>query len=107
MKSPYDIIRMMIERIIIPKYPFLKKFEVDSMRFTKRREYDVRFHVKEKPSPEIQTEVDEEILSLFKLASLDERENNSTARNTIYTWYKTPNSKDWSFKSTSDYLRSR
>lgn len=100
-KSPYDIIRMFVERIILPKYPFLRLYDVDSYNLTNNRIYDVRFITKTKPEPEIQQEIDIEIKNLFKLASLDEKER--YLRNKIMVWFKTPHQKDWTFHSLPNY----
>ncbi len=100
-KSPYDIIRMLVERVILPKYPFLKLYDIDSYFLTNYREYDVRFIIKQKLEPELQMEIDRGIKSLFKVAGLDEKERYT--RNKIATWFKTPKSKDWSFTANPNY----
>jgi len=100
-KSPYDIIRNLIEKIVIPKYPFLKLEDVDSFYLTNYREYDVRFITPKKLDPEVQMEIDSEIKSLFKMVSLDEVERYQ--KNKIATWFKTPRAKEWSFHSLANY----
>jgi len=100
-KSPYEILQTMIERIIIPKYPFLKIKDIDSYALTNLREYDVRFIVNKKLEPEIQMEIDTEVKNLFKMAGLDEKERH--LRNKIATWFKTPRAKDWSFHAKPGY----
>ena len=100
-KSAYDIIRNLIEKIIIPKYPFLKLNDIDSYILTNWREYDVRFITPKKLGPEVQMEIDSEIKSLFKMASLDDVERHQ--RNKIVTWFKTPRAKEWSFHSPPNY----
>lgn len=104
-KSPYDIIRAMVERLIIPKYPFLKIHDIDSYNLTRRREYDVRFIVKKMPDADVQVEIDQEVRSLFKMAGLDEMENDKGSPNVIYVWFKTPRQKEFSFKSPPNYTR--
>jgi len=100
-KSAYDIIRNLIEKIIIPKYPFLKIGDIDSYILTNFREYDVRLITPKKLEPEVQMEIDSEIKSLFKMASLDEVEKYQ--KNKIVTWFKTPRAEEWSFKGIGNY----
>lgn len=100
-KSPYDIIKMLVEKVILLKYPFLKLKDIDSYVLTNNRIYDVRFIVKTKPEPQIQQEIDTEMKNLFKLASLDEKER--YLRNKIMVWFKTPRGKDWTFHSLPNY----
>lgn len=102
-KSPYEIITILVERIILPKYPFLTIKDVDSFSAVNRREYEVRFLIKKKIPAEIQVKIDEEVKDLFKMAGLDEIEKHRP--NTIEVWFKTPKEKDYSFSSTSDYNR--
>lgn len=96
-KSPYDIIQTFVDKIIIPKYPFLKLETIDSFVSTNYREYDIRFKVKKKLEPKVQTEIDSDIKDLFRMASLDEKER--WLRNRIKTWFKTPREKEWNFHS--------
>lgn len=100
-KSPYDIIRYFVEKIILPKYPFLKLESIDSFVLTNYREYDIRFKVKKKLDPNVQTEIDSDVKDLFRMASLDEKER--WLRNRVKTWFKTPNSKEWSFHGRPGY----
>lgn len=100
-KSPYDIIRGFVEKIIIPKYPFLKLETIDSFVLTNYREYDIRFEVKKKLDPKVQTEIDSDIKDLFRMASLDEKER--WLKNRIKTWFKTPKEKEWNFHSEPNY----
>jgi hypothetical protein len=98
MKSPYDIIRILVESVILPKYPFLKIADIDSYRLTNVREYDVRLITKKKLEPKLQTEIFEEIQSLFQMAGLNERE--FLYPNKILVWFKHPRAKDFSYQST-------
>ena len=101
MSNNYDILKRLIERIILPKYPFLKLKDIESFYLTNFEEYDVRFITKEKIDPEIQTQIDTEVKSLFKMASLDEVERYT--KNKICVWFKTPRQKDWTFHSKPGY----
>jgi len=51
--------------------------------------------------PEVKMEIDSEIKSLFKMASLDEVEKYQ--KNKIVTWFKTPRAEEWSFKGIGNY----
>lgn len=99
--SPYEVIRTMVDRIIIPKYPFLKLYDIDSYFLTNNEEYDVRFITPKKLEPEIQMEIDTEVKNLFKMAGLDEKKR--YLRNKICVWFRTPRQKDWSFHSNPGY----
>ena len=101
--SPYDIIRRLVESFILPKYPELKIKDIDSYALTNNREYDVRFQVRKKLPLETQQEIDTEVKTLFRMAGLDEVEQGRYKRNRIQVWFKTPQSKDWSFHSKPGY----
>lgn len=101
MKSPYDIIRTLVESLILPKYPFLKLVDVDSYRLTNVREYDVRFHTKKKMEPSEQAEIFDEIKTLFKMAGLNEKE--FIFQNKINVWFKHPRAKDFSIHLPDGY----
>lgn len=101
--SPYDIIKRMVESIILPKYPELKLYDIDSYPITNNREYDVRFRVRKKLPAEIQVEINEDVKSLFRMAGLDEVETGKYKPNIIKVWFKTPNARDWSFTSPHGY----
>lgn len=101
--SPYDIIRKLVESLILPKYPELKIHDIDSYFLTNNREYDVRFTVRKKLPLETQQEIDTEVKTLFKMAGLDEVEKGKYGRNKIQVWFKTPQGKDWSFHAKPGY----
>lgn len=94
MKSPYEIIKILVDSVILPKYPFLKLVDIDSYRLTNVREYDVRFHTKKKIEPSEQAEIFDEMKTLFKMAGLNERE--FIYQNKIHVWFKHPRAKDFS-----------
>lgn len=100
-KSPYDIIRRLIELTVLPKYPFLKIKDIDSYVLTNNRVYDVRFITSRKLEPEVQMVIDTEVKNLFKMAGLDEKERHT--RNKIGVWFKTPRAKDFSFFPSAGY----
>ena len=101
--SPYDIITNLVQKFILPKYPNLKLDSVDSMILGNRRSFDVRIRTPRRLEPKIQMEIDSEIKNLFKMASLDTKERENFTRNNIVTWFKTPNSKEWTFHSSPGY----
>jgi hypothetical protein len=101
--SPYDIIRKLIEKIIIPAYPELKLNDVDSFAVSYRRNYGVRFITKTKLPTETQVKIDTELKNLFKAASLDETEIGRYRPNTISVWFKTPREKEFSFRAPTNY----
>jgi hypothetical protein len=96
-----NILRTLVERIIIPKYPFLKLYDIDSFWNPNYEEYDVRFKTLKKLTPEVQQEIDSEVKKLFTMAGLDEKERH--LRNKVMVWFKTPNAKDWAFHATQNY----
>lgn len=101
MKSPYDIIRILVEKVILPKYPFLEIADIDSFRLSNSREYDVRFHTKQKLEPTIQAEIFDDVKSLFLMAGLNEKE--FIHPNKINVWFKHPRAKDYSIHLPNGY----
>jgi len=99
--NPENILRQLVERVILPKYPFLKLHDIDSYNLTQYREYDVRFITRKKLDEELQMEIDTEIKNLFTMAGLDDIKKHH--RNKVLTWFKTPNGKSWAFKSKLGY----
>ena len=100
MKSE-EILKKLIERVILPKYPFLKLYEIDSFNLTQLKEYDVRLITKKRLDEKIQMEIDTEIKNLFTMAGLDNIEKH--LRNKVVTWFRAPNGKSWTFKSSPGY----
>lgn len=101
MTSPYDIIKKFVEKIILPKYPFLKLKDIDSYALTNYREYDVRFLTSEPLESDVQMEIDTEVKTLFKMVGLDNVERYT--KNKIVVWFKEPRRKEWTFKSSPGY----
>ena len=96
-----EILRKLIERVILPKYPFLKLYKIDSYHLTQLTEYDVRLITKKKLDENMQMDIDTEIKNLFTMAGLDNIDRHS--RNKVVTWFKAPNGKSWTFKSGPGY----
>ena len=94
-ETQINILKTLIEKIILPKYPFLKLKEIDNYYLTNYTTYDVRFMTPKKLEPSIQQEIDSELKNLFIMAGLDEKER--WLRNRIKTWFKTPREKEWNF----------
>jgi hypothetical protein len=104
MEEPnYNIIRKLVERVVLPKYPGLKIHDIDSYFLSQNEEYDVRFRTSKKLPAEIQVEIDKEVKTLFRMAGLEEIQSGKYKPNEIKVWFKTPNAKDWSFTSTYEY----
>ena len=101
--SPDETIKRLVETLILPKYPELKLVNVDSWSVTSYRTYNVRFMVKKKLPSELQQEIDTEVKTLFKMASLDEREQGRYEKNVIMVWFKTPREKHYTFSSEIGY----
>lgn len=102
-KSPYDILQHMVEKIILPKYPTIRLSDVDSLFFAGRRYYDVRFITKKELDSEIQEEIDSELKTIFKMASLDQPDGFNNYPNVIRAWFKTPRQKNYSFTAGPNY----
>ena len=105
MKNLDDIIKRLLENIIIPKYPSLEIHDIDSFQLVDKRIYDVRFIVKEKLPSEIQQEIDSEVKLLFKMAGLEKIEEDGYERNKIKVWFKTPREKEFTFSHLMGYNR--
>lgn len=97
-----EILRRLVDRVIIPKYPFLKLDKIDDFHLSQQNEYDVRFITKKKLDAETQTEIDTEIKNLFTMAGLDDIQKYK--RDTVVTWFKAPNGKSWTFLGKPGYI---
>jgi hypothetical protein len=103
-KSPYDIIQTLVDRLILPKYPIIKSYQVDSFMYGwKGRKYEVRFITKKKMVTKDQEEIDSELKTLFKMASLDHIDDKHKSNNKIQAWFKTTREKEYSFTSNPNY----
>ena len=102
-KSPYDIIRHLVEKLVLPKHPTVTLSEVDSLFWGGRRVYDVRFLTKKELDSEIQEEIDTEIKTIFKMTSLDQIESSNGNRNIIRAWFKTPRQHNYNFTAGPNY----
>ena len=86
MKSPYDIIRRLIEAIIIPKYPEIESIGyVDSDNLGGVRMYSVGLIMRDYVEPTLQTKIHEEMQNLFMMASLDK--DNGFKKDFIMTYF--------------------
>lgn len=108
-KKYYNIIRTLLERFILPKYPFLKLKEIDSYVFSFRGDHNIQFSIRfivpKKIPMDIQEEIDTEVQSLFKLSNLDKIDENTTGE--INIWFKTPREKEFSFHFSPEYKLKR
>ena len=99
-KSPYEIIKTIIDRLIIRQYPFLEIVDIDSFAWMGHRSYSVNFLTSEKLDSNIQMEIDTEIKQLFKMTGLDSDPKEKTS---ISVWFKAPGEKDFTFTSDPTY----
>ena len=75
-KKKEELLKRMIESIIIPKYPDIEDVSVESMFFRGMRRYGVLVLVKDTTLYSIQKKISDEIETLFKMASLNEKQIN-------------------------------
>ena len=75
-KKKEELLKRMIESIIIPKYPDIEDVSIESMFFRGMRRYGVLVLVKDTTLYSIQKKISDEIETLFKMASLNENQIN-------------------------------
>jgi hypothetical protein len=75
-KKKEELLKRMIESIIIPKYPDIEDVSIESMFFRGMRRYGVLVLVKDTTLYSIQKKISDEIETLFKMASLNEKQIN-------------------------------
>lgn len=75
-KKKEELLNRMIESIIIPKYPDIEDVSIESMFFRGMRRYGVLVLVKDTTLYSIQKKISDEIETLFKMASLNEKQIN-------------------------------
>lgn len=92
-----EILKHLITKVILPKYDFLKSFEIEEFHLTNFLEYDVRFITKKKLPVNDQVMIEKEVQSLFKMAGLDNKVKNKTQSNKVMIWFKTPREKEFYF----------
>lgn len=101
--SPHQIIRRLVETLILPNYPALEIDNIDSYSLVGRKIYGVYFKVKKKLPLELHEKIDTEIKTLFKMAGLEEVEQEGHWESKIQSWFKTPREKGWRFHSGPSY----
>ena len=74
-KEKEDILKRMIETIIVPKYPDIEEVSVESTFFRGMRRYGVLVLTKTTDYP-VEDKISDEIETLFKMASLNEKQIN-------------------------------
>ena len=74
-KEQEDVLRRMIETIVIPKYPEIEDVSISSSFFRGMRRYGVLLLTKT-TEYSIERKIGDEIATLFKMASLDEKQIN-------------------------------
>ena len=75
-KKKEDILKKMIESIVVPKYPEIEDVIISSDFFRGMRRYGVLVLVKDITRYSIQRKIGDEIETLFKMASLNEKQIN-------------------------------
>jgi hypothetical protein len=75
-KEKENILKRMIETIVMPKYPDIEDVSIESMFFRGMRRYGVLVLVKDTTRYSIQKKIGDEIETLFKMASLNEKQIN-------------------------------
>jgi hypothetical protein len=75
-KEKENILKRMIETIVMSKYPDIEDVSIKSMFFRGMRRYGVLVLVKDTTRYSIQKKIGDEIETLFKMASLNEKQIN-------------------------------
>jgi hypothetical protein len=75
-KKREELLRRMIESVVVPKYPQIEDVSIESMFFRDMRRYGVLVLVKDSTQYSIQRKISDEIETLFKMSSLDEQQLN-------------------------------
>jgi hypothetical protein len=75
-KEKENILKRMIETIVVPKYPEIEDIIISSDFFRGMRRYGVLVLVKDTTQYSIQRKIGDEIETLFKMASLNEKQIN-------------------------------
>ena len=75
-KKKEDFLRRMIDTIVVPKYPEIEDIIISSDFFRGMRRYGVLVLVKDTTLYSIQKKISDEIETLFKMASLNEKQIN-------------------------------
>jgi hypothetical protein len=101
--TPNEIIKRLVEKVILPKYPEIKLNDVEDYTFGGRKMYDVRFINKTKLPKETQTEIHNEVKSLFVMSGLNLNDKTDYLPNIIKVWFKTPREKYYSFHHPFNY----
>ena len=75
-KKKEELLKRMIESIIIPKYPDIEDVSIESMFFRGMRRYGVLVLTKHVNDYPVQNKIIGEIETLFKMAALNEKQIN-------------------------------
>jgi hypothetical protein len=75
-KKREDVLKKMIESIVVPKYPDIEDVFIESMFFRGMRRYGVIVFTKHIADYPVQNKIIGEIETLFKMAALNERQIN-------------------------------
>lgn len=101
----YQVIKRIVNLIILPEYPELKFDKIEDTTSSHRRnrkiEFAVYFKSKKNLTSEEQMEIDTELKSAFQMAGFYQRNPEQDVR--ILAWFKLPNEKNYSFWPSLDY----
>lgn len=84
--SPYDILKVLVEKVILPKYPFLEIESIDSELNHRTRVYNITFLTSKPMDLPLEYEVYLQIKRLFKMAAIDSGANYQPSE--IEVWFK-------------------
>lgn len=84
--SPYDILKVLVEKVILPKYPFLEIESIDSEINSRTRVYNITFLTSKPMDLPLEYEVYQQTKRLFKMAAIDSGMNYKPSE--IDVWFK-------------------
>jgi capsule polysaccharide export protein KpsC/LpsZ len=92
-----DILTRLINKIILKKYPELTLDYIRDYGFRGYTAFDVNFLTPEKLHHTIQRDIHNNILELFKAASLNYGANGNPSANSVNTFFKTKGEDQFTF----------
>jgi hypothetical protein len=75
-KKREELLKRMIESVVVPNYPQIEEVSIESTFFRGMRRYGVLVLVKDTSEYSIRKKIMDEIETLFKMASLNEKDIN-------------------------------
>lgn len=86
MRSPYEILRVLVEKVILTKYPFLEIESIDSELNNRKRIYNITFLTTKPMDLPLEYEIYIETKRLFKMAAIDTGTDYKPSE--IEVWFK-------------------